>query len=367
MSYKIGSDVDRFKQVVRGKIRDDLKKLVGSEDLVGQQGGKLVKIPLNHINLPRFTFGGGNGGAGMGDGEEGDPMDGSSKKPGKGEKAGNEKGEHDFVAEFTTEELAQILGEELQLPDIDEKGKGKVVSTKNNYSGINNVGAEGLRHFKRTYKEALKRNIASGTYNPKDPRIVPIRADKRYRTATPITEPTVNTVVIYMMDVSGSMGDEQKHIVKSEVFWIDAWLQSQYKNIETRFLIHDTEASEVDREQFFTVRESGGTSISPVYEYCAHLMETEYSFSEWNVYPFHFSDGDNWSYDDNKKSLEVLRARIMPACNLFCYGQVGTQGTGDFGRYLAGELSPDENITLSEIKDRNEILASIKTFLGKGK
>jgi hypothetical protein len=44
------------------------------------------------------------------------------------------------------------------------------------------------------------------------------------------TDPSrANAVIIYMMDVSGSMGDEQKEIVRIESFWIDTWLRSQYK------------------------------------------------------------------------------------------------------------------------------------------
>lgn len=369
MSYRIGGDVGRFKEIVRNKVKHNLGKYVSSDHLIGQQGNKKVSIPLDYIDLPRFTFGPGAGGAGQGDGEDGDPIDGKGKKqPGKG-KAGEDKGEHEYLAEFTTDELAKMLGEELQLPDVDPKGKGKIVSTKNNYSGINRVGAEGLKHFKRTYKEALKRSIATGSYNPSDPKIIPIRDDKRYRSATPITEPQNNVAVIYMMDVSGSMGDEQKHIVKSEIFWIDAWLTSQYKsNIETRFIIHDTEASEVDREQFFTIRESGGTMISSAYQYCTKLMQDEYPFSEWNIYPFHFSDGDNWSDQDSEVTIDLLRKQILPNCNVFSYGQVASpSGSGQFIKNLNAAFTPEDNITLSSIENRDEILNSIKTFLGKGK
>ena len=59
-----------------------------------------------------------------------------------------------------------------------------------------------------------------------------------------------------MMDVSGSMGDEQKEIVRIESFWIDTWLRSQYQGIESRYIIHDAMAKEVDRDTFFQTRES---------------------------------------------------------------------------------------------------------------
>ena len=77
-----------------------------------------------------------------------------------------------------------------------------------------------------------------------------------------------------MMDVSGSMGDEQKEIVRIESFWIDAWLQSQYKGLESRYIIHDAVAREVDRETFFHTRESGGTMISSAYKLAASSSTT---------------------------------------------------------------------------------------------
>ena len=125
-----------------------------------------------------------------------------------------------------------------------------------------------------------------------------------------------------MMDVSGSMGEEQKEIVRIESFWIDTWLRSQYKGLETRFIIHDAMAKEVDRDTFFRTRESGGTMISSAYKLCADIVEAEYPVDQWNIYPFHFSDGDNWSADDTRLCLSLLRDKIIPFSNVFCYGQV---------------------------------------------
>ena len=78
-----------------------------------------------------------------------------------------------------------------------------------------------------------------------------------------------------MMDVSGSMGDEQKEIVRIESFWIDAWLKKQYKGLETRYIIHDAVAREVDRDTFFRTRESGGTMISSAYKLAAQIIDAE--------------------------------------------------------------------------------------------
>lgn len=363
MSLKVHTDVARFKKILKEKVKNNLDKYISSEKIIGQQGGKIVSIPIQRIDLPRFSFGSKEGGAGEGEGDPGDGIGDPQKGSGKG-KAGQDAGEHVYEAEFATDELAQMLGEHLELPNIENKGKGTINSLKGKYTGITTNGPEGLRHFKRTFKEALKRNIASGNYDPDKPTFIPIKADKRYRSPILKEEPETNTVVIYMMDVSGSMGDEQKSIVKSEVFWIDLWLKLQYKNIISRFIVHDTVAHEVDREQFFTISESGGTEISSAYEYCSHMMKEDHPFSDWNVYPFHFTDGDNYSSDIDK-SIKILKDEIIPNSNVFSYGQV----SNDMGfiEYLMNSFSGEEKVTLSKIHSKSEILQSIKTFLGKGK
>jgi hypothetical protein len=304
---------------------------------------------------------------GQGEGEPGDPLSQADPEEGSGQ-AGDQEGQHVLEVEVTIEELAEILGEELELPNLEDKGKERVVSTQDRYVGIKKVGPESLRHFKRTYREALKRQIASGVYNPERPVIIPIRDDKRYRSWRTEEVHEANAVIIYMMDVSGSMGEEQKEIVRIESFWLDAWLSTQYKGIETRFIIHDAAAREVDRETFFHTRESGGTMISSAYKVCIDIINSDYPPEDWNIYPFHFSDGDNWSADDTRQSLEMLEQAIVPVSNMFCYGQVHSPyGSGQFIRDLRTRFTEDDNVVLSEIPDRDGVMESIKDFLGKGK
>ena len=128
-------------------------------------------------------------------------------------------------------------------------------------------------------------------------------------------------------------------------------------------------AKEVDRETFFRTRESGGTMISSAYKLCAKMIEEEYPPSQWNIYPFHFSDGDNWSVDDTAACVELLRTAILPASNLFCYGQVESPyGSGQFIKDLQENFDEGEvNLVTSEIKGKEAIMDSIRTFLGKGK
>jgi uncharacterized sporulation protein YeaH/YhbH (DUF444 family) len=170
------------------------------------------------------------------------------------------------------------------------------------------------------------------------------------------------------MDVSGSMGDEQKEIVRIESFWLDTWLRSQYAGIESRYIIHDAMAKEVDRDTFFKTRESGGTMISSAYKLCAKLIEDEYPPDQWNIYPFHFSDGDNWSVDDTVTCVELLKGKILPAVNQFAYGQVESPyGSGQFIKDLQEHFAGEERLVTSEIKGKDAIMDSIRDFLGKGK
>jgi hypothetical protein len=368
MTTKIERDATRFRQIVRGKIRDNLRKYVTHGEMIGRKGRDLVSIPVPQLDVPHFRYGrNGSGGVGQGDGEVGQPIGRGDSDSGTGE-AGSEPGAHVLEVDITLEELAQLLGNELELPRIEPRGQANISEEKSRYDSIRRTGPESLRHFKRTYIQALRRQVSTGTYSFEKPRVVPIADDKRYRSWSTTQVPQANAVIIYMMDVSGSMTDEQKEIVRTEAFWIDTWLKSQYHGIDRRYIIHDAVAKEVDEETFYHTRESGGTRISSAYKVCAELIDKSYPPSSWNIYCFQFSDGDNWG-EDNQQSLTLLSDGLLPQCNLFCYGQVDSPyGSGEYIRALENKFGDDhEKLILSEIEDKDAIYDSIKTFLGTGR
>ncbi len=358
----IDKDLDRFKEIVRGKVRRELRKYMSSREMLGRQGKKTVSIPIPDIQIPRLRYGKNEqGGVGQGEGDEGEPVDGEGQ-------ASDKPGEHSLEAEVSLEELARIIGEELELPRIQPRGSRQVDSAKARYTGISLVGPESLRHTRRTYKQALKRQIALGTYDPRRPVIIPIKEDRRYRSWKVAVEPSFAAVIIYMMDVSGSMGQKQKDIVRLETFWIDTWLQHNYRNLETRFIIHDAKAREVDRDTFFRTRESGGTLISTAYGLANQIVQAEYPVTDWNIYFFHFSDGDNWSGSDNNKCVDLLKKHMLPVANMFGYGQVDSHyGSGRFLHVLKENFPDDQRLILSRIPNREAIMDSIREFLGKGR
>ncbi len=367
--HRVEGDHARFRRIVRGRVRKELKRFLKSKELVTRKGNDRVSIPLPQIDAPRFRLGSTQqGGDGQGEGEPGDPVNQNGQDgEGTGE-AGDQPGDHVLEVDVTLDELAEILGEELKLPKIEPKGKNEVRAEKSRYVGIRSTGPESLRHFRRTFKEALLRQIASGDYDPENPIIIPERDDRRYRSWETRSVPENSAVLIYMMDVSGSMGEEQKEIVRIETFWLDTWLRSQYKNIQSVYIVHDAAAKEVDEHTFFHLRESGGTKISSAYQLCAKIIQERDNPREWNIYPFHFSDGDNWGADDTDLCFKLLDEQILPAANVFCYGQVrSAYGSGKFKEDLDRKYAGNEDIITSDIANVDGIMDSIREFLGQGK
>lgn len=363
MARHIESDLNRFQQIVRGRVRSELKKYMTQEDMIGRQAGEYIAIPIPRIEIPTFRYGSRNsGGVGSGNGEmvaQGPNANGSGR-------AGDAPGAHIMEVEITLDELADIFGDELQLPRIQPKGAEKLHDLKDKYNNIRNTGPAGLRHFRKTYRQALKRQLTTSEYDSLDPRIMPIRDDLRFRSWTSLPSPRSSAVIIYIMDVSGSMTDEHKAILRQQSFWINLWLKRHYAEVDRRFIIHDAAASEVDENQFFRIRESGGTCMSSGYKIAADIISQNYPESEWNIYIMQFSDGDNWG-EDNTACIEIIRHHLLPVLNQFAYIQAHTSyNSGEYRKLLKSHFEEDSNFVISEIKGREDIESSIREILARG-
>jgi uncharacterized protein len=366
MVLKIDKDHQRFRQIVKGRIREDLRKFLTRGELLGKEGKHLISIPVRGLDIPHFRYGdNSDGGVGAGNGKPGDKIDPDAEGIGPG---GTEPGSHILEVDVSLDELADILGQELRLPRIQPKGKHRITSEKDRYTGIRQSGPESLRHFRRTFRRALRRQIMSGVYDPSNPRVVFERRDKLYRSWKTVLNPQSNAVIVYMMDVSGSMGDEQKELVRLEAFWIDAWLRRNYQGIESRYIVHDVRATYVDRDTFYRLREDGGTKISSAFRAAKELLDTSYNSEEWNIYLFHFSDGDNSSESDSRECCQILADQLLPITNLFGYCQVASAyGSGNFINVIQEHLGRMENVITSRVNGKNDIYDSIKAFFAGGR
>jgi uncharacterized sporulation protein YeaH/YhbH (DUF444 family) len=358
MVRRVERDYGRFRQIVKGIIRrEQLGKYITNGKLIGSDGKGPVVIPLPQIELPTFRHGRNAPGIGQGDGEPGMPGDGDGDD---GDGAGHEPGAHPPEVELTLEELVQIIGERLELPRIKPRDRYQ-------YKDIAQKGPAGLRHFKRSYTQALKRTLASGTYDPEDRTVICTPEDFRYRYPRRVPEPESSAVLIFMRDISGSMDEKRTLIARTEFFWIESWLRRQYRKVETRYIGHDTQAYHMTRDEFYELMAGGGTKISSALEACNDLIKKEFPPHYWNIYPFYISDGDNWGGDDNKKCMELLTEHILPVSNIFCYTQVSRDGS--FLRSLNEAFDGDERVASHIVDEYNgeKILGAMKAFLGKGR
>jgi len=122
--------------------------------------------------------------------------------------------------------------------------------------------------------------------------------------------------------------------------------------VQIVFITHHTEAKEVDEETFFSLGESGGTRVSSAYSLCLETIDRRYPADRWNIYPFHFSDGDNWGDEDNARCVRLVR-QIIKRCNLFGYGEIKEEV---YSRWSTSSLMG----ALSEIKDPEFVGITIK-------
>lgn len=392
MPRRIEEDHKDFIDVVSGRLRKALKKFIKSGKIVRNRGkrGK-ISISIPKIDIPHITFGDNPQGAGRGPGKDGDVI--GRDEPGKGQNAGNESSEG-ITINLDLEAVLKFMADELALPNLKPKPNETFDEIKIKYNNISLVGPESLRHNRRTFLQALKRQAAEGTINelemvpgcPTPMRTIkPIQKDKRYRQYREIKIPSSNALIIYARDGSGSMDAFKCDVVSDMAWWIDVWIRRFYKRVDRLFVWHDSIAMEVDEEKFYKYRFGGGTTCSSALKFISKQFENRYPPEKWNIYVFYFTDGDNWD-DDNPAFLEALKEEFKPHdVNLVGITQImpyhydgSVKHTVD-SAIAAGELS-SENIrtvqiggsdsgsgSLTEEERNTQILDAITSLMGAEK
>lgn len=319
MPKRIQEDHKRFRDVISGRTRRELKRLIKSGSIVRRRpkGGKMT-ISIPQIDIPRFVFGNNGEGVGRGPGKEGDVV-GQDPQPGKGNQAGEDPGEGINI-QVDLEDVLRFMEEELNLPRMKPKPNETYEETKIKYNDISKVGIQSLRHPRRTMKEAMKRLSMTGEIEDlkmvpgsKIPirLLTPINTDFRYRQFREIKVPSSHAVVFFARDCSGSMDDFRCDIVSDMSWWIDCWLRKFYDKVDRCYYVHDTRAQEVNEEEFYNYRYGGGTMCSSAFRAIADQLENRYPPEKYNIYVFYFSDGDNWG-DDNNKMIKIMKEDLGP-------------------------------------------------------
>ncbi|QHT60088.1 sporulation protein YhbH [Paenibacillus lycopersici] len=357
-------DQARHQQKVREAIKQNLPDLVSEENIIMSDGKHVIKVPIRSLDEFRFVYnfnknkhvGQGDGDSQVGDVLGVDPQ--AAQKGSKGENAGDQPGDDIVEAEISLAELETMLFEELELPFLKQKDRDQIETREIRFNDIRKKGIMSNIDKKRTILENLKRNATSGA-----PGIHGISPDDlRYKTWEEIVKPQSNAVIIAMMDTSGSMGSFEKYVARSFFFWMTRFLRHQYEHVEIVFIAHHTEAKEVTEEEFFTRGESGGTICSSAYIKAIEIIDNRYPPSMYNIYPFHFSDGDNLT-SDNERCVKLI-GELLKRANLFGYGEVNQYNRS------STLMSAFKHIALPNfmhyvIKEKSEVYNALKSFFRK--
>jgi sporulation protein YhbH len=366
-------DQERHKERVKEAIKKNLGSIVSNESIILSDGKRVVKVPIRSLDEYKFRFdyrkkkqvGTGDGKTKVGDVVAREGQQGQG--PGRGDKAGDQAGQDYYEADVEIDEIAKLIFEDLHLPFLEEKAKQAVESKTTKFTEIRRTGIMSNLDKRRSILENIKRQAREkgkaqlGAFKKEDLRYKTWEEEVRYES---------NAVVLAMMDVSGSMSEFKKYIARSFYFWMVRFLRTKYDQVKIVFISHHTEAKEVTEEQFFTQGESGGTVVSSAYKLALDIIAERFNPKEWNIYPFHFSDGDNY-YSDNDEAIK-LADELTATCNLFGYGEIGEEGALSYRRSSGALLSifkdrlkNQERFIGVRIDEKEDVYPALKEFFGK--
>ncbi|MDQ7093980.1 sporulation protein YhbH [Desulfosporosinus sp. PR] len=355
-------DQTRHKEKVEEAIKQQLGDLIVDESIILSNGKKSTKIPMRSLEEFRFRYDfnkKNHTGQGTKKMSPGDILgrDQAKGKGASGSGAGEEPGEDIYEAEVTYEDLADILFAELKLPNLDDKKRPLIAHDRPEFNDVRKTGLMANVDKKRTLLESIKRQARKENYK-KEERLKITPEDLRFKTWETRPNFETNAVILAMMDTSGSMGQFEKYISRTFFFWMVRFLRLKYENVEIRFLAHHTEAKEVTEEEFFTRGESGGTRCSSVYKYALDLIEKEYPPAHYNIYPVHFTDGDNIG-SDNARAMGLMKD-LVDVSRVVGYGEILRT---HYSSTLMSTLKriTDPKLRLVTIRDRNEVYDALKT------
>ncbi|WP_324668409.1 sporulation protein YhbH [Geochorda subterranea] len=355
-------DQARHQQKVKEAIRRNLADLVAEESIILSDGKKVVKVPIRTLEEYRFRFDPGKQrhvGQGSGDERPGDVVarETGGSAPGRGPGAGDQPGIDYYEAELSVDELAEMIFEDLGLPNLQQKRKPELVSTGHEFNDVRRHGAMANLDKRRTLMEAFRRNALRGrpAFHPITPE------DLRFKTWDEALEMQAAAVVLAMMDTSGSMGTFEKYIARSFYFWMVRFLRTRYRQVQIAFIAHDTRAREVSEQEFFTKGESGGTKCSSAYELALSLIQQRYPPDQYNIYAFHFSDGDNFP-SDNARCVKLVQ-ELLACCSAVGYGEIvnSRYATDSTLMSVYGKIDHPRFVRVT-IREKSDVYPALRAF-----
>jgi uncharacterized sporulation protein YeaH/YhbH (DUF444 family) len=355
----------RFLRRFKAQIRKAASEVVSGRKVTDLERGEKISIPSKDMSEPSFHHGpGGRRNIVLPGNREfvsGDRVDRPEGGGGGGNGGGGGPADErldDFVFELSKQEFMDYFFQDLALPDLVKKQLAAVPDVKKARAGFVSQGNPSNLHVVRSMKQAIGRRLAMAAA-PRDalreaeaaledlvarglgasPEADTLREDiealKSRVAAVPVLDtwdlryanrvdqptPSSQAVMFCLMDVSGSMDENRKNIAKRFFMLLYLFLTKSYERIDVVFIRHHTVAKEVDEEDFFSSRESGGTVVSSALELMHEIILARYPSASWNIYAAQASDGDNWE-KDSPLCRDLLIQSILPLTQYFAYVEI---------------------------------------------
>ena len=330
----------RFIQRYKNQIKKAVSDAIAKRSITDMDKGETVNIPAKDISEPHFSLGEGGvlekvfpGNKQYASGEHIEREKAGGGKGSGSQSSNTGEGEDDFVFNLSREEFLDLYFEDLALPDLVRKDLAEVKSFQSLRAGFMTSGSPSNLSIIRSMVTAKSRRTAlRGAFRKKlkeaedelallenkatDKEVIEALIQKieglkrklssipfvdtmdlRFRNRIRVPKPSTQAVMFCVMDVSGSMDEIKKNVAKRFFILLYLFLTRTYEHIELVFIRHHTVAKEVNEEEFFYSRETGGTVVSSALELMDEIIQKRYPESAWNIYAAQASDGDNWNAD----------------------------------------------------------------------
>lgn len=399
----------RFLRRYKKHIKDAVEDAVNNRSITDIEKGGNVTIPRRDISEPIFHHGNGGKRTRVFPGNKeyvvGDqfqrPQGGGGGGSGDGKASNQGEGEDDFTFQIDSEEFLDFMFDGLELPYLVKKQLKSATQYETRRAGFTNAGSPDKIHIVRSLRAANARRIAlTGKDRRKlhafekelqeleenhgdlsrinylkeeidrlERRLkrVPFLDDFdiKYNNMIKVPVPSSKAVMFCVMDVSGSMTQSIKDMAKRFFILLYLFLKRNYKHIEVVFVRHHTHAKEVDEQEFFYSRETGGTIVSSALDLTADIIEKRYSPADWNIYVAQASDGDNWDGDSSKCS-QILSNQILSMVQYFAYVEITTGPHQNlWHEYEKLQAAWDESFAMQQIREPSDIYPVFRSLFEK--
>ncbi len=356
----------RFLERYRQHIKKAVSESINKRSITDIDSGEKISIPSKDISEPVFHHGQGGvnervlpGNKEFVSGDRIKRPEGSGGGGGGGNASDSGEGMDDFVFQITQEEFLNFMFEDLALPNLVKRQLLGDDEFKYHRAGISNEGTPGRVNIVRSLRAANARRIALSGKKRRQLKELEAEAlalreatsvediqrlkaiedkidelkqrikrvpwiddyDLKYNLHVKEPIPRSRAVMFCVMDVSGSMDQATKDIAKRFFMLLYLFLQRNYEKTEVVFIRHHTSAKEVDEEEFFYSRETGGTIVSSALKLTDEIIDDRYSPQQWNIYVAQASDGDNWN-DDSTICYKLLTEKLMQKVQYFSYIEI---------------------------------------------